>query len=208
MFTLNWELAFCLGKAFLSGLAQTILKTSLFNYESGYKEINEILLYGSENKAHMEEIGLNNLLCIYYMILHANKTVDVCVPSFESDTLANCLIKVHQNGNVKIRIVIHNSDDFHNLHFFSQNGIEVKIIKPFVRLEHEFLLIDASEKFKHAVAVIGSLDYNTWRVNCNRDATVLTSESTVVKALQREFNRVWDSVSDMRKPKNDIEKNK
>lgn len=208
---LDWISTMCSGGSFICELALKMLELSIFKVHNvagteAETPINEILLYGADNEEHMKEIGLNNLLCIYYVILHANKSVDVCVPSLASETLAKCLITVHQKSKAKIRIVIHNSDDFDNLQLFGQHGIEVKIINPDVPLEHEFLLVDASDEFKDAVAVMGSLDYETSRVNCNRDATVLTSEVTVVTTLKREFDRVWHSITDIPFTKVDIVK--
>lgn len=179
-------------KFYLFGLVMNILNTRLFKIKRNCNEINEILLYGSEKKKYMEH-GIKNLLCIYYTIANAQKTVDVCVPSLESITLTYCLVRVHEEAKVKMRVVIHNnSKNLFNLDFLAKNGIEVKLMTPVVRLGHEFLLVDAIGDFSDAVAVIGSLDYSTHNVNCNWDATVLTSESVVVRALQREFNRVWN----------------
>lgn len=179
-------------KFYLFGLVLNILNTRLFKIKRNCNEINEILLYGSEKKKYMEH-GIKNLLCIYYTIANAQKTVDVCVPSLESITLTYCLVRVHEEAKVKMRVVIHNnSKNLFNLDFLAKNGIEVKLMTPVVRLGHEFLLVDAIGDFSDAVAVIGSLDYSTHNVNCNWDATVLTSESVVVRALQREFNRVWN----------------
>lgn len=201
----TWKSALCTGGSLVCELALKILQITTFRSNSKQCDsaVNEMLLYGAEDEEHMKQIGLNNLLCIYYVILHASRTVDVCVPSLISDTMAKCLINVHQKNKVKIRITIHNSDNFHNMQMFAQNGIEVKIINPAVRLEHEFVLIDACAG-TDAVAVLGSLDYETTRVNCNRDATLLTSDIAVVTALNREFERVWNSVTDIKIAKDDL----
>ncbi|PZC75190.1 hypothetical protein B5X24_HaOG206605 [Helicoverpa armigera] len=163
--------------------------------------INEILLYGAENQEHQKQIGLNNLLCIYYVILHASSSVDVCVPSLTSDTLTKCLISVRQKNKVSVRIVIHSSEDFHNLQLFAQNGIEVKVMRPAVRLAHEFVLVDG--RAGDAVAALGALDYDTARLNCNRDATLLSSDPALITALNREFERVWNSIPELTPTKTD-----
>ncbi|XP_075973685.1 mitochondrial cardiolipin hydrolase-like [Anticarsia gemmatalis] len=201
----EWLKALRTGGSYVCGLALKIFEINLFkNGKQQDESINEILLYGAENEDRdIQQIGLNNLFCIYYVILHASRSVEVCVPSLASDTLAKCLISVHQKNKVKVRITIHNSDNFDNLQLFAQSGIEIKIINPTVPLEHEFLLIDALDDFKDAVAVMGSLDYETTQVNCNLDATVLTSDIAVVTALKREFDRVWTSVPDIPYAKDD-----
>ncbi|CAD0194917.1 unnamed protein product [Chrysodeixis includens] len=162
------------------------------NNKQNDSAINEILLYGAETEEQTKQIGLDNLLCIYYVILHANKTVDVCVPSLISGTLAECLINVRQKNKARVRITIHNSDEFHNLQSFAENGIEVKVISPSVRLEHEFVLVDLGSGPGEAVGVLGALDYDTARPNCNRDATLLSSDVTLLTALGKEFERVWN----------------
>lgn len=190
----NWKTTLCASGSILCGLAWKLLKDNA--YRSFDKcDINEVLLYGAEDKGRMREIGLENLHCIYYVIAHATRTIDVCVPSLGSETIAKCLINVQQKNKAQIRVTIHNSDDYHNLKSFAESGIQVKVVKSVERLEHEFILIDA-DKASDAVAVIGSLDYEAGRVNCNRDSTLLTSEVAVIKTLRQEFNRVWNSARD------------
>lgn len=188
-----WKAAVCSGSLFLGGLAFRLLNNgSLFGIKKKNDiPINEVLLYGSNDEGQTKQIGLNNLFCIYYVIVHANCSIDVCVPNLESETILKCLIGAQQK-KVKVRLVVHNDSEF-DFEKLTKHGVLVKIIKPLQPLQHEFILVDAADEAGEAVAVMGSLDYETTRVNCNRDATVLTSEALVVKSLKREFDRVWDS---------------
>uniref|UniRef100_A0A2A4JVF3 Mitochondrial cardiolipin hydrolase n=1 Tax=Heliothis virescens TaxID=7102 RepID=A0A2A4JVF3_HELVI len=188
MYLSAWKSALGYGGSLICELGLKILRIN--RNKQGDSAINEILLYGAENEEHQKQIGLNNLLCIYYVILHASNTVDVCVPSLASDTLTKCLISVHQKNKVQVRIAIHSSDDFHNLQLFAQNGIEVKVMRPAVRVAHEFVVVDGGAR--DAVAALGALDYDTARLNCNRDATLLSSDAALITAMNREFERIWN----------------
>ncbi|XP_059051259.1 uncharacterized protein LOC131846055 [Achroia grisella] len=195
---MNWKTTLYASGSILCGIALKVLKDNVFKNVPNKSDINEVLLYGDGDDVRVKEIGLDNLYCIYYMIAHASNTVDVCVPSLESEIITKCLIAVQQKNKPKIRIAIHNSNTWDNLKSIAESGIEVKVIKSTERLEHEFLLIDATGTFDDAVAIIGSLDYDTSRVNCNNDTTMITSELAVVKTLKREFDRVWNNhVSDI-----------
>lgn len=195
MDNINWKNTLVLSGPVLCGLAFKLVKNTI-----GKKcdtLINEVLFYGAKDERRMKEIGLENLFCIYYVVSHATRTVDVCVPSLESETIAKCLMNVQQRNKAKIRIAIHNSNNFGNLKSFAKHGIEVKVIKSAERLEHEFMLVDACEGMANALALVGSLDYDASRVNCNRDTTMLTSESRVITNLQQEFDRIWNTTPDL-----------
>lgn len=135
-------------------------------------------------------MGLNNLFCIYYVIIHASRSIDVCVPSLVSATLVECLLSVKRN-RVNIRIILHAKKYLKNLEVFTQNEIDVKVIEHPERLEYNFILIDAEESYIEAVAVLGSIDYEPSRVNCIREANLITSQERLVNALKHEFERLW-----------------
>ncbi|XP_026759338.1 uncharacterized protein LOC113518555 [Galleria mellonella] len=189
---MNWKTTLYASGSLLCGIALKVLKDNLFKHNASNCGINEVLLYGADNEERVKKIGLDNLFCIYYMIARASDSIDVCIPSLQSELIVKCFISAQQRNKPKIRITIHDNDSFCNLKSVAENGIEVKFIKSSERLEHEFILINATGPFKEAVAIIGSLDYDTSRVNCNSDATIITSELAVVKTLKREFDRVWN----------------
>lgn len=189
----NWK-SFLFGSAsVLTGISQKITKlANIVGISKQSDAINEVLFYGAQYK-EKEQVGLNNLFCIYYMIAHASQSVDICVPTLESDTISKCLLNIQKRENncAKVRIIVHNTSTLSNLQSFVSCGIQVKIIRPKIELEHEFLLIDAN--CVDAVAILGSLDYEVNRVNHNRDNTLITSEATLIRTLKREFNRIWDT---------------
>lgn len=202
MNAINWKNTLALSGPVLCGLAFKLMRSRITKQCD--TTINEVLFYGAQGERQTkEELGLDNLFCIYYVIAHASRSVDVCVPSLESETMAKCLITVQQRNQAKIRVAIHNSDKFCNLTSFAKHGIEVKVIRSAERLEHEFVLVDAAAGAGDALALLGSLDYETDRVNCNRDSTMLTSEPVVVTNLQREFDRIWQSTPDLARVKDD-----
>lgn len=85
--------------------------------------INEILFYGAEGETASQELGVTNLFCIYYLLGHATTSIDMCVPSLASDTIAECLTRVAQK-KVKVRVAIHKSDNFSHLDSLAQSGID------------------------------------------------------------------------------------
>ncbi|KPI94930.1 Mitochondrial cardiolipin hydrolase [Papilio xuthus] len=184
-------------KSFIGATGSALLKcvtfmTTLKTKKSAHCDsINEVLFYGAEDDKKKEEIGTNNLLCIYYVIVHACRSLDVCLPTLKSDTISKCLINVHKRNCVIIRIVLYNADNLDMLQELGKQGISVKIVNFAPKLEHEFIIIDAIDECKDAVAVLGSLDYELSRVNCNRDSTLLTSDCAVIQALKNEFERIW-----------------
>ncbi|CAG9796536.1 unnamed protein product [Diatraea saccharalis] len=189
METINWKNTLFIGGTFLCALAYKILRSKKDNMLDS--SINEVLFYGAQEESKRKEIGLDNLFCIYYVIAHASRTVDVCVPSLESETITKCLLRVHRKDNMQVRVAVHKSNQLDNLMLLIDQGIEVKVVESTEPIEHEFILIDASENLDVGMAIIGSLDYETTRVNCNRDTTFLTSKPCVVSILKKEFDRIW-----------------
>lgn len=188
----TWKSALRTGGSLIYKFILKMFEISMFRSDKqSDSPVNEILFYGAEDEERSKQKGLNNMLCICYIILHATKTVDVCLPSLSNYTLARCLVKVHQKNDVKMRIAIHNSKNFHNLLLFTQTGIEVKIITPRVMLEHEFVVVDAGTR--EAVAALGALDDD---LCLRRDATLLSSDPAVLTPLAREFERVWNAKSE------------
>ncbi|CAG4978450.1 unnamed protein product [Parnassius apollo] len=208
MNTPNWKTVISTtGSTLLQGISKVLLPFKKINKDLSQSDsINEVLFYGAEDDEKKHQVGLNNLFCIYYVIVHASRSVDVCLPSLISNTISKCLITVRQNNSANIRVAIHNSDDRENLQILAKHGISVKIINSTVKLEHEFILVDAYDECQDAVAVFGSLDYEMSRVNCNRDTTLLTSERIVVLALKKEFDRVWSTNGDVMECESDDEK--
>ncbi|XP_068626482.1 mitochondrial cardiolipin hydrolase-like [Battus philenor] len=189
-----------------SAMLKNIIDILSFNKKKNIAQcetINEVLFYGAEDDKEKEEIGLNNLCCIYYVIVHACQSIDVCLPSLTSETICKCFIAVQERNCAAIRVAIYHSSSSDHLQNLVKVGIAVRIVNSLVKLEHEFILIDANDTCKEAVAVLGSLNYEVSRVNCNRDTTMLTSEPTVILALKKEFDRVWLSGEDLTQNKDE-----
>ncbi|CAH0727366.1 unnamed protein product, partial [Brenthis ino] len=192
---INWKSFVFGGASILGGISEKITKfTNIVGISKQNDAINDVLFYGAEGDKEKKELGLNNLFSIYYLIVHASRTIDMCVPTLDSETISKCLINTHQKNHVRVRIIVHSKATLKSLQSFIESGIEVKVISPKIKLEHEFLLIDVN--YQDTIAIVGSLDYEVNRVNHNRDSTLLTSEATLIKALKREFDRIWNIQSD------------
>lgn len=149
-----------------------------------------VLFYEGSNNKVAKEASLKNLLFIWKVIINSNKTVNLCVPKFVSNSLTKFLIKAQRTKEVKIQVAIHDSKNLSNVHQLVQNDIEVKVIN-WSRFEYEFMLVDATDDFEGAAALINSINYE--KFNYNRDNTMFISEKSVVRSLKKEFDRVWQS---------------
>lgn len=154
-------------------------------------DTSTVLFYGDMNKEVAKEACLKNLRFISNVIVKSNKTIDLCVPKSISSTLAKSLMKARRTKKVNIRLAIHNSRNLGNVQQLVRNGIAVKVINS-SRLEHEFVLVDATADFEGAAALINSINYEN--INYNRDNTIFISEKSVVRTLNKEFDRIWQSV--------------
>ncbi|XP_041975629.1 uncharacterized protein LOC121730587 [Aricia agestis] len=161
--------------------------------------VNEVLLYGAGDEEQRRQAGLNNLLCIYYTMILANKSIDVCLPILRSETIFRCLINARQKSDVKIRLILYDDCKKKYTDVLKKHGVEIKVVKSTVKLEHQFILIDVTDR--EAVAIIGSLDYDVNHVNLNTDNTLLISDTNAVAPLKREFERIWNK-SDLVNVKN------
>ncbi|CAH2240711.1 jg13949 [Pararge aegeria aegeria] len=182
--------------ACVSTLSRITAKLKQLLTTSKRVNINEVLLYDAGKENIKKQLGLNNLCCIYYVIVHARLTIDLCLPSLDSVTISRCLVRIRQKNKTRVRIILHRNPDS-SVKPFLDFGMEVKVIrKSEVQLEHEFILIDAQGECEEALVIIGSLDDAVNRVTCNRNNTLITSENAIVFSLKREFDRIWDSIAD------------
>lgn len=171
-----------------------LLAKKIFNpveYMTNYNaDTSTVLFYGDDNEEVAKEASLKNLLFICKVIVKSKRSIDLCVPKSISNTLTKCLIKAQRTRNVKIRLIIHNSENLSNLQQLVKNDITVKVINS-SKLEHEFVLLDATDSFKGCSALTNCINYDN--INFNRDNTMFITEMSVVMSLNKEFERIWQS---------------
>lgn len=155
-------------------------------------DTSAVLFYGDVNKEVAKEASLKNLRFIENVIVNSKKTINVCVPKCVSSSLVKCLIEAQRTKKVKIQVVIHNTESITNVLQLVRNEIAVKFVNS-SKLEHEFILVDATDDFEGAAALINSINYE--RINYNINNTMFISDKSVVRSLTKEFERVWHSVS-------------
>lgn len=153
-------------------------------------DTSTVLFYGDVNEEVAKEASLKNSRFICKVIVNSKKTLDLCVPKFVSNSLTKYLINARRMNKVKIRVIIHNSTNLSNLQQLVKNDITVKVINSSI-LEHEFALVDATDSFKGSAALINCVNYEN--INYNRDNTMFISEKSVVRSLNKEFERIWES---------------
>lgn len=184
-------------------LAKKILKPVGYIMTNSGADTSTVLFYGDVNKEVAKEASLKNLCFIWNVIANSNKTINLCVPKFVSNSLAKCLIKAQRTKKVKIEVAIHNSKNLDNVQQLVRSDIAVKVINS-SRLEHEFLLVDATDDFKGAAALINSINFEN--VNYNGDNTIFITEKSMVRNFKKEFDRIWQSVPCLISDKNVLPK--
>lgn len=191
-----WKMAIVAGgSAILCGIAYKYIKLLDKNREQSVAEVNEVLMYGGEeDEIQRESVVTDHLYSITYVISRARQSVDVCLPRLVNSSIMQSLMFVAEKGR-KVRVIIHSDrseEQISCIEELSDRGIGVKMIKPVIKIEHEFILVDGENwKSKDAVALIGSLNYSKDNVNNKYDSTLFTTEQTIVNTLNKEFNRLW-----------------
>lgn len=126
----------------------------------------------------------------------ARSTIDICVFTITDDRISNAILAAYRRG-VRIRIISDN-DKAHDLGSdlfrFREAGIPVKFD---VRhgpptegagghMHHKFAIFDATH------LVNGSYNWTRGAVTLNQENLVDLADPRLVKAFQKEFDRLWN----------------
>ena len=124
------------------------------------------------------------------------RTVDICVFTITDDRISKSILAAHRRG-VRIRI-ISDGDKAHDLGSdlfqFRNEGVHVKLDDhrgtPTAltggHMHHKFAIFDGTH------LVNGSYNWTRGAVTLNHENLVDTADPKLVKAFQKEFDRIWN----------------
>ncbi len=122
----------------------------------------------------------------------AVRSLDVCVFTISDDFIANALILAHKR-HLKVRIITDNDkseDKGSDIDRFHEEGLAVKIDDTRHHMHHKFMVVDGK------VAITGSYNWTRSAAKFNHENLLLTRDSSVVKAFQKEFEDLWREMVD------------
>lgn len=120
----------------------------------------------------------------------ARRSIDLCIYLFTQTSLADALYDLHR-GNVKIRVIADASEDdtsASKLIRLKQAGIQIKSNPrgTGALMHHKFVIIDGH------LLLTGSFNWTSKAVVSNYEAVLITSESSLVKPFQTQFEHMWN----------------
>ena len=118
----------------------------------------------------------------------AKKSADICVFTITDDRIRKEIIAAHKRGLI-IRIL---SDDDKSgdlgsdVDFLSRKGIDVRFDRSSYHMHHKFAIFDQN------ILLTGSYNWTRSAAEHNEENFLITRETKLRKAYQREFDRLWD----------------
>ena len=124
----------------------------------------------------------------------AKKSIDLCVFLFTQSTLADALSDLHK-ANVAIRIITDSTEDeasSSKMGALRRAGVRLKSNKrgTGALMHHKFVIVDGKK------LLTGSFNWTSKAVVSNHEAVIITTEPSLVKPFQDQFERMWDEFPD------------
>lgn len=117
--------------------------------------------------------------------MNASQTsIDLCVYYFTFHRLADKLLNLNRQREIKIRIIVHESC----LDQFPQQLIEAKIpviVKMGSIMHHKFMVVDG------VILTTGSFNWTKAAVSENEENLMVLDSPTIVKKYYKQFNYLW-----------------
>lgn len=120
-------------------------------------------------------------------ILKSQFTVDVCVFTITSQTLADILIKKHKEG-VVVRVVTDCEKMDLNCSQIEQmrsHGIQVRHDKTSYFMHHKFAILDGE------TLINGSFNWTRQAVTGNQENVIISNDKELVEPYIRQFGKLW-----------------
>lgn len=127
---------------------------------------------------------------VTYFLNQVRRKVDVCVFTITDDRISNALLAAHRRG-VAVRIITDNEkayDPGSDVDELKAAGIPLKVDETIYHMHHKFAVFD-DEK-----VLTGSYNWTRNAAEVNWENLVVLSDSGLVKAFTREFERLWTSL--------------
>jgi cardiolipin hydrolase len=127
---------------------------------------------------------------IYSILLGAKSSIHLCIFTITDARLAEELIKCHKNG-IKVKIITDDEkikDQGSEIVTLEKAGIPVKTDHSRYRMHNKFGIIDGR------IAMTGSFNWTYTATEHNQENLLTTTNFTIVKQYQDEFNRLWEEM--------------
>lgn len=118
-------------------------------------------------------------------------TADVCVFTITDDRISSAILAAHKRG-VKTRIITDNDkafDEGSDIQRFIDAGIPTLVDHTPAHMHHKFAIFD------RARVLNGSYNWTRSAANVNQENLTDTGDPALLAAFQREFDRLWQSLS-------------
>jgi phosphatidylserine/phosphatidylglycerophosphate/cardiolipin synthase-like enzyme len=127
---------------------------------------------------------------IYGLLKNAKTSIHLCIFTITDVRLADELIRCHKKG-VKVKIVTDDRkthDQGSEIKTLVAAGIPVKTDHSRYHMHNKFGIIDGR------VAITGSFNWTYTATEHNQENLLATTNFTIVRQYQDEFNRLWDEM--------------
>jgi mitochondrial cardiolipin hydrolase len=159
------------------------------------ENVNKLILPETEDK---EESYVNfspGVACRSSIIQHiklSKNSIKVCVFTISDDLITKELILAHNRG-VSVKVITDNDKSFDlgsDIEELANKGLPVKIDNTSNHMHHKFCIFDKK------VVITGSYNWTRSAAERNQENILINKESGVVKSFLKEFDKLWDSLSD------------
>jgi mitochondrial cardiolipin hydrolase len=148
----------------------------------------QVLFFPGGNDGNDTPTGIKTFLSI---LRSAKSTVDVCVFTITSSTIATALRDVIMDG-VTVRMITENStidQKCSEIHKLAHAGVATKIDTSEYLLHHKFVVIDKT------LVMSGSFNYTHAAANGNHENVIISPDSALVSQYHKQFQLMWDDTS-------------
>ena len=159
------------------------------------EEITKLLVNLERNPSESEDAsaayfspGDNCVHRISQLFATAKKSADICVFTITDDRIRHEIIAAHKRG-LAIRIL---SDDDKSgdlgsdVDFLGRKGIDVRFDRSSYHMHHKFAIFDQK------ILLTGSYNWTRSAAEHNEENFLITRESKLRNAYQKEFERLWE----------------
>lgn len=133
--------------------------------------------------------GCRDAICQH--IRTAKKSVSICVFTISDNIIAEEILAAHREGK-SVRIITDNDKVFDmgsDIEMLDKRGVKVRTDRTDVHMHHKFAIIDGE------YLINGSYNWTRSAAERNYENILITQEASLVRAYNREFERLWKKLS-------------
>jgi phosphatidylserine/phosphatidylglycerophosphate/cardiolipin synthase-like enzyme len=126
------------------------------------------------------------------LLAQARQSIDICVFTITDDRIADAMVRAKRRG-ITIRIITDDdkSEDLgSDIHRLASLGIETREDRSDRHMHHKFAIFDQK------TLLTGSYNWTRGAAERNLENFIVTTDARLLRAFQREFDRLWDHIID------------